>query len=392
MDSYKDRQHPGSDGLDRALTDLYRIQTPQGFDAAWRGAVRREELKQMKPSAKGRIWRAALPAFGALVLVVGTLLTGAGELGALPDRPESAAAPMAGNRAAKLEAYDGGGSSASQSMDSAYEGGASGGYGLTGGPAPAPMAEEAATAAPEAAQAKKIVRTADITLASTAFDADQQAIREKVAQAGGYVQSVYQYEGSAWEPERRVYFTLRIPTEKLDEFLSGVAGIGRVTARSENSQDMTVQYSDTALRLATQQEKMKRLQQLLTQAESVSDLLEIETEIANTQYQIDQYETSLRSIDREVEQSQVSVTLVEETPAQSAAQSGVSLGERLARGLAASWEGIGRFFQNMLVFLVMAMPVLVPLLAIWIVARVILRRKGRGPEPRKNHKKEEETK
>ena len=153
-----------------------------------------------------------------------------------------------------------------------------------------------------------------------------------------------------------------------------------------------MQYSDTALRLATQQEKMKRLQQLLTQAESVSDLLEIETEIANTQYQIDQYETSLRSIDREVEQSQVSVTLVEETPAQSAAQSGVSLGERLARGLAASWEGIGRFFQNMLVFLVMAMPVLVPLLAIWIVARVILRRKGRGPEPRKNHKKEEETK
>ena len=131
MDSYKDRQHPGSDGLDRALTDLYRIQTPQGFDAAWRGAVRREELKQMKPSAKGRIWRAALPAFGALVLVVGTLLTGAGELGALPDRPESAAAPMAGNRAAKLEAYDGGGSSASQSMDNAYEGGASGGYGLT---------------------------------------------------------------------------------------------------------------------------------------------------------------------------------------------------------------------------------------------------------------------
>ena len=66
---------------------------------------------------------------------------------------------------------------------------------------------------------------------------------------GGYVQNIYQYEGTQWELERRIYFTLGSPTEKLDEFLTGVAGIGRVTARSENPQDMTVQYSDTALRL-----------------------------------------------------------------------------------------------------------------------------------------------
>ena len=126
------------------------------------------------------------------------------------------------------------------------------------------------------------------------------------------------------------------------------------------------------------------------QAENVADLLEIETEIADTQYEIDSYETSLRSIDREVQQSLVNLTLVEETPAQSASQTGVSLGERLVGGLAASLEGIGIFFQNMLVFLVMAMPIILLLAAIGLAAWLILRRKRRGPTP--GHDKKEETK
>jgi hypothetical protein len=240
-----------------------------------------------------------------------------------------------------------------------------------------------------ASQEKKIVRTADITLATAAFDADQQAVREKVAAMGGYVQSISQYEATTWQPQRTVYFTLRIPTERLDEFLSGVSGIGRVASRSENTQDMTVQYSDTSLRLLTQQEKMKRLQELLVKAENVADLLEIETEIANTQYEIDSYETSLRSIDREVQQSLVNLTLVEETPAQSAAQDGVSLGQRLADGLAASLEGTVRFFQNMLVFLVMAMPAILLIAVAGLAVWLIVRRKRRGYP---GHDKKEEIK
>ena len=37
------------DALDRALTDLYRIDLPDGYRAAWRAAVKREELKTMNP-------------------------------------------------------------------------------------------------------------------------------------------------------------------------------------------------------------------------------------------------------------------------------------------------------------------------------------------------------
>lgn len=371
MDSIKDSQRNEQDALDRALAGFFQVQTPQGFDAAWRGAVKREELKRMASSGKSRWWKAAVPAFAATVLVVGTLLTGGGDFG-VTQRPPVRDEMLSGSRASKA-AYD----LEQSAVPEAGSGESTSSYDLMGDAAPAPIPAETA-AADKGASQKKIVRTADITLATAAFDASQQAVREKVALMGGYVQSMSQYEATTWQPQRTVYFTLRIPTERLDEFLSGVSRIGRVTSRSENTQDMTVQYSDTTLRLETQQEKMKRLQELLTRAENVADLLEIETEIADTQYEIDSYETSLRSIDREVEQSLVSLTVVEETPAQSATQDGVSLGQRLADGLAASLEGTVRFFQNMLVFLVMAMPALLLLAVVGLAVWMILRRKRHG--------------
>ena len=41
-------KHHVPDALDRALTDLYRTDVPDGYRAAWRAAVAREEASRMK--------------------------------------------------------------------------------------------------------------------------------------------------------------------------------------------------------------------------------------------------------------------------------------------------------------------------------------------------------
>ncbi|MFH1881070.1 MAG: DUF4349 domain-containing protein, partial [Bacillota bacterium] len=161
----------------------------------------------------------------------------------------------------------------------------------------------------------------------------------------------------------------------LDGFLSGLEGIGRTTDRYETATDMTTQYTDTALRLKTQQDKMTRLQELLLKADTVEDLLAIESEIANTQYEIDWMQSSLMGIDRQVEYASVSVYLQEQTPVDTAAAQDLTIGERLLSGLEASLKWLGGFFENMLVFLVAAAPVLIPLIVIYIVARVVVKRR-----------------
>lgn len=379
MEKNSGHPQPGQDWLDEALSRFYAGDIPQEYHSGWRAAIHREEQRNMKQrKAKGsslqRLWKVGLPVAAALVLVVGSLWVGATQ----GQRDGDVLLRREGGNAKSMVAYDNGVEydadlPLAEEAVSMSGGGAS--YSAFSSADSAPAGMEAAD------QEKKIVRTADLTLATTAFDTDEAAVRQLVESHGGYVESLYQYGDGSPGSLRRLSFSLRIPTENLDAFLSGAAGIGRVTARGESAVDKTVEYSDTSLRLQTQRDKMDRLQALLAQAENVTDLIEIESEIANTQYQLDSYETSLRGIDRQVERSAVSLTLVEETPAQTAAGAGVSLGERIASGWEASLEGLGRFFQNMLVFVIMALPVLVPLAVVGVALLVVLRRrKAKAPE------------
>lgn len=364
-----DLENPGrvsQDALDRALTSLYRAEPPESFDNRWRAAIRQEECVQMKthtvPRQGKRLWRMALPMAATLVLVAGTLMTGAGLFDPQPHRlPDSQ--PQTERKAVLEDAID-------------YEWG-SWDYAADDGLAlgAAPSNERGTLAGAIENQDRKIVRTAYLTIATSTLDADAGALRTLTESAGGYVEAMNQYESTGSRP-RQTSFDLRVPTEKLDAFLADAAAIGRVTSRSESASDQTVTYRDTELRLATQRAKMTRLQELLVQANDVSDLLAIETEIANTQYTLDSYETSLRNIDRQVDESYVSITLTEETPGESAAAEDMALGERLRRAWQASLAGIQTFFRNMLVFLTMALPVALPLVAIGLIAWLIWRRRN----------------
>jgi len=350
------------DTLDRALTGLYRTDVPDGYRAAWRVAVQREEQTAMKPTPKRNPFlRAALPVAATLVLVIGAL--SAGRL--IPaTTPASAPVPApktavvydtaeygsVSNRAVSFSAPapDGAASNESFAADAG-----------TGSASTADTADTASTT--------KIVRTADLTIATTTFDADRQALTDLTARLGGYIASV-SVDGEASERmDRTAYYSLRIPSDHLDDFLTGVSAIGRITQRNETATDMTTQYNDTQMRLTTQQEKMNRLQALLKQASDVSDLLEIENEIANTQY----------TIDRDVDNSAVSVTLVEQSAGDTAQATELTLWQRLQSGFEASVKWLGTFLQNLLVFLSLILPVLVPLAVVGVPIGLVVRARRR---------------
>lgn len=378
------------DALDRALTNLLQTEIPTEYRNGWREAIQREERNNMKAKPKTKtLWRVALSAAAALVLVIGAL--SAGNL-----FPAVETDTLYGNT---MMSYDNGGDYGSDSYTAMYEGDF----------APMPTAALSAqapsystanrsatdTAMEGASDAKtgagntegsevsgtKIVRTADITLASTSFDEDVEALTRLTQELGGYVSSVNVSGEASQRKDRVAYYSLRIPSDRLDEFLNGVEGIGRVTSRYETATDMTTQYSDTQMRLTTQQTKMERLNELLKQATDVSDLLEIESEIANTQYTIDQLESSLRTIDRNVDRSDVSVTLWEQSAGETAQTAELTLWQRIGSGFEASVNGLAAFGQNLLVFLAMLLPVLVPLallaVALWLILRARHQGKGR---------------
>lgn len=356
------------------------VQVPTEWSQSWRQAIRNEErthmLKQSE-TQKRRPWRTWVSTAAAVViLAVGSMaardwIPATGRL-----QPEENSIAMQ-----KMADYDSGMPvpAPNESADMLYAAAPDTGSAARGSIAYTEnqsMEKEAAPTAGETVQGIKIIRTASFTLATMQFEKDLEAVKALVSSYNGWVEYAG-VTGDATQGEMRyANLTLRIPTEILDSFNSGITRIGRVTDSNESASDVSESYSDTQMRLQTQKDKMERLRALMGTTGELADLLAVENEIANTQYQIDSYESSLRGIDSRVNFTNIQVYLNEETAKDAAATKALTLGERILQGLKATWQAIGEFAQDLAVFLVMVLPIVIPAaLIIFIALKVHKHRK-----------------
>lgn len=389
------------DELEAMLTAVYTAETaPESFETAWRAAVRREErwmMEKKQRNKKGfkRFWQIAVPAFCTLVLVIGTL--------SVADFARVATVPKEmGGETAKYDTYvysDDGPSAVmlttgeksvasvergvydmtlEETADREISFGASNGQVVSGSVA----------AVSETEQERKLVRSVELTVKTTAFEEDYAAITALMQRVGGYVEYQSRSGDGSTGNKRKAYLTLRVPSAQLDAFLNGAAEIGRVTQMTQSTVDRTATYYDNETRLKTLRAKLERLNQLMKEAGDLSDLIELESAISDTQYEIDSYETAQRLIQKQVDYSEVRLDLREETVREKTEVRQYTLGERLGAALRSGWEGFVNFLSNMLVFLTITLPFWL-LAAAALAVGLVLRRRVKA---KKAHTREAEEK
>ena len=118
---------------------------------------------------------------------------------------------------------------------------------------------------------------------------------------------------------------------------------------------------------------MDRLQALLEKATTVADILSIEGQIADTQYQVDSLTGSLRGIDSKVDYSTVSLSLTEERVAPETAQ--YTLWERIQMAAADAWAATLGMLENAAVFLAVVLPYLLAAAVLVVITIKLIRRK-----------------
>ena len=171
---------------------------------------------------------------------------------------------------------------------------------------------------------------------------------------------------------RNASLTLRIPSEKLDGFLETVESVGNVSSFTSRVEDVTESYYDVQARLDTQLKKMERLQELLLEAKEMSDLLQVESSIADTQYMIDSYQSQLKGMDDDVNYSTVSV-FVQETRVVEAEEA--TFIQRIGAGIVDSVSsGVG-FLGDAVVFILSIVPWLLLLALIIVIVKIIRKRR-----------------
>lgn len=358
------------DPLLEELSDLAQDVPPMPEDvhAGWMKLVEEDAMMPKDNSTEKKTFRIPrsvtrfLSAAAALVFLVGGTLASRDVLSPKGDSPrtETAAYKAAGDYGSSMARSTGNANAlySTASMESAmmadmdYE-----------------VAEEPAAGETAQSNAQKIIRTASMTLSTTEFDAAAASLRELCAANGGWVS--YSSQSTGYNGLRSAWFTLRVPAEHFDAFLAGADGVGRVSSRAESADDVTESYYDTATRLATKQALMARLTAMTTETADLADLLELESKIADVQYDIDRLQGNLNHTDNQVNYATVDVTLKEEAPADTMVVREKTLGERLVSALTVGWEAFAEFFADMAVFLVAALPFLAVLAVLVIVIRIV---------------------
>lgn len=250
----------------------------------------------------------------------------------------------------------------------------SGGGGLTSGNTIQPVSTN-----------RKLIRNVNLDVETTEFDSLLDTLTQSVMSMGGYIEqsdisgnSISDAQGS----RRYAYLTARVPSNKLDIFVSQVDEKGNIISKSENTQDVTLQYSDIESRKKTLAVEQERLWELLAQADSMDAVIALESRLSDIRYQLESMESQLRTYDNQIDYSSVYLSINEVKVFTPTAPDSVLT--RIQKGFSRNLEGVGNGAVNFLVWFISSLPVLLVYAVLAAAVITILRRFSRKAGKKKN--------
>ncbi|MBQ2802809.1 MAG: DUF4349 domain-containing protein [Lachnospiraceae bacterium] len=235
---------------------------------------------------------------------------------------------------------------------------------------------------------RKLIKTVDMDVETQAFEQLMNTIQTEVTELGGYIESMNTYNGSAYSARRAnksASLTIRIPKDKLDSFLNTVSGAGNVVRRFDNVEDVTLQYVDMESHRDVLKAEQERLLEFLAQAETIEDMITLESRLSDVRYQLESMESQLRTFDNQVDYSTVIIDVSEVelyTPVEEE-----TIGERIVNGFQNSLDEIGKAFVEFMVWFIVTLPYMVVsaiiITIIALILRVIIKLVGKSAKKKK---------
>ncbi len=231
----------------------------------------------------------------------------------------------------------------------------------------------------------KMIYRGYLELESTAFDTAVEGLNKLVAQVGGYFETS---ELNNYSSYRSAYYVVRVPAAQYQPFCNQVGDLAQLNSQRHTAENISEAYYDTESRLITQRTKLEWLQELLSQAKMMEDIITIESAIADTELQIERLTGTLRKYDALVDYATVQINLQEVYVLTEQEQPVIGFWPKLVQAFG---TGTSRFVDDMESFALRFARNWVSRLiwlAIWVVVillvvRVFRKRRGKPLFPRR---------
>lgn len=240
---------------------------------------------------------------------------------------------------------------------------------------------------PENTTNRKLIRRVYLSTETKEFDDFVSFVNGQTTTYGGYIENsdVSGVSYNAYNHNRRASIIIRIPAKYLDAFVAQIGDMANVTSKSESSEDITLSYIETESRISSLQIQRDKLLEWMEDAETVDELIKLESRLSEVRYELEYYGGILRNYDNLVEFSTITLD-IREVERMTIVEPD-TVGDRIGKGLSDNLYDIAEGFKNFVVWLVTSLPYLliwaVIIVAVVLVLRVLLRKAKANSRKRK---------
>ncbi len=251
-----------------------------------------------------------------------------------------------------------------------------------------PGAKAGAKAGVELSELRRsIVRTATLAVRTKDARAAARRAASLAEGSGGYVASQESTSGvggpGSDTPGSRgtkdvatsgVSLVLRVPVAEFDRVVGALRELGTVRTDSQQATDVTDQVVDVGSRVKSQQRSIDRLRTLLGQAKTVGEVMQVETELASREAELESLQARAAALDGQATLATIRVDF--ETPPAAGTDDSRHAGTGFLAGLRSGWSAFAVTGRAVLTAFGAAMPFLVAL-GLFVLVGVPLRRRLR---------------
>lgn len=217
----------------------------------------------------------------------------------------------------------------------------------------------------------KLIMTAELYAETRDFVTADTAVQNLTMQYGGYLES---HSTAGSEGERSANYTVRVPQADFETFLKAVGNTCNVVRQSQNAEDVGQAYYDTETHLKTLKTKHERLLALLAKSEKMEDIIQLENALSDTEYQIEQYSTTLRRYDDLIDFSTIRIQLNEVRDLTSVSQGNTFLSD-VRHAASSGARGASIVIKGFILFVIVIWPLLLVAIAAFALLLALRRRR-----------------
>lgn len=175
---------------------------------------------------------------------------------------------------------------------------------------------------------------------------------------------------------------VRIKTERLDEFMSSLDGLGEISSYTKESEDISERYYDKTVRKTALENEQTRLLELQEKATTLADLLAINTRLSEIDAELASINGTLNKYDSLVEYSTVTINL-------RVTYQGTeyTFWDQLLDGLSVGLDIAG----GLLIFIICAIPYGAVAMGIFFLVRYLVRRNKAKKAAKEAAKREQDN-